>query len=54
MTPIEPIDHEADDHFHDECGVFGIFGRADAASAYVRVGVARACGTVAAEAVEEC
>ena len=23
---------EADDHFHDECGVFGIFGRADAAS----------------------
>lgn len=25
-------DHEADDHFHDECGVFGIFGRSDAAS----------------------
>ena len=25
-------DHEADDHFHDECGVFGIFGRLDAAS----------------------
>ena len=24
--------HEADDHFHDECGVFGIFGRTDAAS----------------------
>ena len=22
---------EADDHFHDECGVFGIFGRQDAA-----------------------
>ena len=26
------LDHEADDHFHDECGVFGIFGRLDAAS----------------------
>jgi amidophosphoribosyltransferase len=32
------IDHvpalagEADDHFHDECGVFGIFGRQDAAA----------------------
>ncbi|WP_018687475.1 amidophosphoribosyltransferase [Ahrensia kielensis] len=25
-------DHEADDHFHDECGVFGIYGRPDAAS----------------------
>jgi amidophosphoribosyltransferase len=24
--------HEADDHFHDECGVFGIFGRQDAAA----------------------
>jgi len=23
---------EADDHFHDECGVFGIFGRKDAAA----------------------
>ena len=23
---------EADDHFHDECGVFGIFGRQDAAA----------------------
>ncbi|EKF20352.1 amidophosphoribosyltransferase [Nitratireductor pacificus] len=23
---------EADDHFHDECGVFGIFGRTDAAA----------------------
>ena len=30
------VDHtlpgEADDHFHDECGVFGIFGRQDAAA----------------------
>lgn len=24
--------YEGDDHFHDECGVFGIFGRTDAAS----------------------
>jgi amidophosphoribosyltransferase len=24
--------HEADDHFQDECGVFGIFGRQDAAA----------------------
>ena len=24
--------NEADDHFHDECGVFGIFGRQDAAA----------------------
>src|SRR5690606_16336513 len=23
---------EADDHFHDECGIFGIFGRQDAAA----------------------
>ncbi|MFZ2099894.1 MAG: class II glutamine amidotransferase, partial [Oricola sp.] len=29
---------EADDHFHDECGVFGIFGRADAAS-FVALGL---------------
>ncbi|MDN2567702.1 amidophosphoribosyltransferase [Aquibium sp. A9E412] len=34
MTAHEPIvpAGEADDHFHDECGVFGIFGRADAAA----------------------
>lgn len=25
-------EHDSDDHFHDECGVFGIFGRPDAAS----------------------
>lgn len=24
--------NEADDHFHDECGVFGIFGHGDAAA----------------------
>lgn len=30
--PDHETDHEADDHFHDECGVFGIYGRADAAS----------------------
>ena len=29
---------EGDDHFHDECGVFGIFGRADAAS-FVALGL---------------
>ncbi|WP_421852111.1 amidophosphoribosyltransferase [Oricola sp.] len=29
---------EADDHFHDECGVFGIFGRAEAAS-FVALGL---------------
>ncbi|MFC6490103.1 amidophosphoribosyltransferase [Nitratireductor sp. GCM10026969] len=27
-----PFPGEADDHFHDECGVFGIFGRQDAAA----------------------
>ncbi len=27
-----PLAGEADDHFHDECGVFGIFGRSDAAA----------------------
>lgn len=27
-----PLMGEADDHFHDECGVFGIFGRQDAAA----------------------
>ncbi|WP_265515568.1 amidophosphoribosyltransferase [Nitratireductor luteus] len=27
-----PFAGEADDHFHDECGVFGIFGRQDAAA----------------------
>src|SRR5262245_26906723 len=26
------VSGEADDHFHDECGVFGIFGRQDAAA----------------------
>lgn len=30
--PVETVADEGDDHFHDECGVFGIFGRADAAS----------------------
>lgn len=28
----ETLQGEADDHFHDECGVFGIFGRQDAAA----------------------
>jgi amidophosphoribosyltransferase len=28
---VESLQYEADDHFHDECGVFGIFGRQDAA-----------------------
>jgi hypothetical protein len=28
---VDTLPHEADDHFHDECGVFGIFGRQDAA-----------------------
>jgi amidophosphoribosyltransferase len=28
---VDALPHEADDHFHDECGVFGIFGRQDAA-----------------------
>ncbi len=28
---VDCLPHEADDHFHDECGVFGIFGRQDAA-----------------------
>ena len=28
----DPLAGEADDHFHDECGVFGIFGRQDAAA----------------------
>lgn len=28
----DPLSGEADDHFHDECGVFGIFGRQDAAA----------------------
>jgi amidophosphoribosyltransferase len=27
-----PLTGEADDHFHDECGVFGILGRQDAAA----------------------
>ncbi|MCB1466969.1 MAG: amidophosphoribosyltransferase [Rhizobiaceae bacterium] len=29
---IDVLSAEADDHFHDECGVFGIFGRQDAAA----------------------
>ena len=33
MAPADaPLAGEADDHFHDECGVFGIFGRQDAAA----------------------
>ncbi len=28
----DSLSDEADDHFHDECGVFGIFGRQDAAA----------------------
>jgi amidophosphoribosyltransferase len=28
---VDSLPHEADDHFHDECGVFGIYGRQDAA-----------------------
>jgi len=33
-TPFAPslIDHEEDDVLHEECGVFGIFGRQDAAA----------------------
>lgn len=27
-----PMQHEADDHFHDECGIFGVFGHPDAAA----------------------
>jgi amidophosphoribosyltransferase len=37
MTDMD-LAGEADDHFHDECGVFGIFGRADAAS-FVALGL---------------
>ena len=29
---VQFVSGEADDHFHDECGVFGIFGRQDAAA----------------------
>jgi len=29
---LDVLSAEADDHFHDECGVFGIFGRQDAAA----------------------
>ncbi|HEV7256111.1 MAG TPA: amidophosphoribosyltransferase [Mesorhizobium sp.] len=32
MSDVLPVAAEADDHFHDECGVFGIFGRQDAAA----------------------
>jgi len=38
MNVIDTIKAEADDHFHDECGVFGIFGRSDAAS-FVALGL---------------
>lgn len=38
MNVIDTIAAEADDHFHDECGVFGIFGRSDAAS-FVALGL---------------
>jgi amidophosphoribosyltransferase len=38
MNVIDTTRGEADDHFHDECGVFGIFGRADAAS-FVALGL---------------
>lgn len=38
MNIIDTTAGEADDHFHDECGVFGIFGRADAAS-FVALGL---------------
>lgn len=38
MNEIEHTRAEADDHFHDECGVFGIFGRVDAAS-FVALGL---------------
>ncbi len=30
MAELDTFEAEADDHFHDECGVFGIFGRQDA------------------------
>ena len=32
VSPGDVLSAEADDHFHDECGVFGIFGRQDAAA----------------------
>ncbi|PZO77354.1 MAG: amidophosphoribosyltransferase [Mesorhizobium amorphae] len=32
MAEHDVLASEADDHFHDECGVFGIFGRQDAAA----------------------
>jgi len=38
MNVIDTTKAEADDHFHDECGVFGIFGRSDAAS-FVALGL---------------
>ena len=31
MSPNEPF-HETDDHFHDECGVFGVFDHPEAAN----------------------
>jgi len=38
MNIIDTTKAESDDHFNDECGVFGIFGRADAAS-FVALGL---------------
>src|SRR5690606_28146909 len=32
MAEYSVLSAEADDHFHDECGVFGIYGRKDAAA----------------------
>ena len=37
-THTDPTVETGDDHFRDECGVFGIFGRADAAS-YATLGL---------------
>lgn len=38
MTDFDFADDGFDDHFHDECGVFGIFGHADAA-AHIALGL---------------
>jgi amidophosphoribosyltransferase len=38
MSEHDILDDKASDHFRDECGVFGIFGRADAAS-FVALGL---------------
>ncbi len=32
MNELIPSDHEADDHFHDECGVFGVYDNQEAAN----------------------